>query len=358
MSLSISKLNNICETNGLVPLKYFKYKDNLLFLQTISLKKGFSFMINIPKKFTFEDDLDGGDVYKLKKIKFDKETLKQLYKSPDNKELDKIYSEIKVAKEFDPNLDVNELEEKLMEVYKKQIYLSKMDKEELHQIRDIFRQIERLKLCVQGIDYKITIIFKNYLCCVDEDGEIECYYIKHFKSGFYRKLFISLNLTLLFDNISNLENHLQEVYDGVNEILARSQESHLQKFLITIDSCRQVGEKINKIKEIRMNIKGCIQKYENTLNKLILFQKSLETKFISLQKNDNLENNLNYIREKNKIEKELSEVEEIKVKVMEQLVSLRDKDSDISLKVDKILFDNILMLNNIINNLKIFDNNK
>jgi hypothetical protein len=106
-----------------------------------------------------------------------------------------------------------------------------------------------------------------------------------------------------------------------------------------------------------MNIKLYIQKYENTLNKLILFQKNLETQLNALQKNDNLENNLNYIREKNKIEKELIEVEDIKINVMEQLVSLRDKDSDMSLKVDKILFDNILMLNNIINNLKIFDNN-
>ena len=283
MSLSIEKLTDICESNGLVPINFFRYKRKLLYLQTISLKKGFSFMINIPKKYDF--DLENSRVenlYKIKKLRINKETINQPFKSPDNSELDKLYSEIELQKKFDPDTDTTDLESKLLESYKKKIYLSSLDKEEFQQIKDIFRQIQRLKFCVQGIDYKISIIYKNYLCSIDDNDEIECYFIKNYR-----------------DHISSL-----------------------------------------------------INKYETLVSRSNHISSHLTDKIVMLKKPDNMSNDSYYVNEKSKLENKLQNINSVKGKAIEKLASLRDKDSNLLLKSDKILFDNIIMLNNINNNLK------
>ena len=353
MSLSIEKLSDICESNGLIPINYFRYKNKLLYLQTISLKKGFSFMINIPKKYDFDLQNERIDnLYKIKKLKINKDSINQPYKSPDNSELDKLYSEIELQKKFDPEVDTSELENKLLESYKKKIYLSSLDKEEFQQIKDIFRQIQRLKFCVQGIDYKISIVFKNYLCSIDDQDEIECYFIKNFNKGLNRKLFVSLNLNLLFDNIQNLEENVQQVYDGVNQVLNKSQESHIDKFLVILDTCKDIKNKLDNIKNYRTNISSVIDKYEKLISKTNQSCSLITDKLVSLKKPDNLTNDAYYINEKSKLENKLQNLNNVKGKAIEKLAVLRDKDSNLLLKSDKILFDKIIMLNNVNNNLK------
>jgi len=353
MSLSIEKLTDICESNGLIPMNFFRYKKKLLYLQTISLKKGFSFMINIPKKYDF--DLENSridNLYKIKKLRINNETINNPFKSPDNSELDKLYSEIELQKNFDPDTDTTDLESKLLESYKKKIYLSSLDKEEFQQIKDIFRQIQRLKFCVQGIDYKISIIYKNYLCSIDDNDEIECFFIKNFNKGVNRKLFVSLNLNLLFDNIQNLEEHVQQVYDGVNQVLNKSQESHFDKFLVILDTCKDIRTKLNNIKNYRDHISSLINKYETLVSRANHISSTITDKIVMLKKPDNMSNDAHYVNEKNKLENKLENINGVKGKAIEKLASLRDKDSNLLLKSDKILFDNIIMLNNINNNLK------
>lgn len=353
MSLSIEKLTEICEMNGLVPLNYFRMKRSLLFVQTISLKQGYSFMINIPKKFNFDVKSERiGNIYKIKKLKINKDNLNQPYKSPDNHELDTLYSEIELQKKFDPDVNTAELESKLLESYKKKIYLSSLDKEEFQQIKDIFRQIQRLKFCVQGIDYKISIIFKNYLCSLDENDDIECYYIKGFDKGVHRKLFVTLNLNLLFNNIDNLESNVSQVFQGVNQVLDKSQNTHYEKFIIMLDTCSQVKNHISLINKNRFEIKRLINQYENLIERSLKTERIIDEKISNLRKPEKFSSEIDFVTERNKLDNKIINIKEIRGKAMEKLAVLRDKDSNISLTVDKILFDNIIMLNNITNNLK------
>jgi hypothetical protein len=236
--------------------------------------------------------------------------------------------------------------------YKKKIYLSSLDKEEFQQIKDIFRQIQRLKFCVQGIDYKISIIFKNYLCSIDDHDEIECYYIKNFNKGLNRKLFVSLNLNLLFDNIQNLEDNVQQVYDGVNQVLNKSQESHFEKFLMILDTCKDIKNKLDNIKNYRTHISSVIEKYETLITRSNHASNIITDKLVTLKKPDNISSDAYYINEKSKLENKLQNLNNVKGKAIEKLAILRDKDSNLLLKSDKILFDNIIMLNNVNNNLK------
>ena len=42
------------------------------------------------------------------------------------------------------------------------------------------RQMERLKYCVQNVDYRLVIIFKSYLCFLHTEEDIDLFYIEAF----------------------------------------------------------------------------------------------------------------------------------------------------------------------------------
>lgn len=359
MSLSVEKLINICASNGLIPIKYFVYKGDLLFLETISISKGLSLMINIPRKYHFDiSDLSSDEIYKIKKMRINRDFLYKPHKSPTKVDMQKIYSEIEVMKEFDPNIDTKELEEKLLESYRREISLNSAESEDMGILKDIFRQIERLKLCVQGIEYKICIISKNYLCAIDEDNEISCYYIKHYSKGAYRKLFTSLDLNLIFENVENIESHIEQVLWGVDGILQKSRNLHYDKLLVMTETCKNIGEKIANIESERVQINSCIQNYQNLIQETLNREKIFEEKISNLRSGDNLTNDLTVSRERSKLEKNISSLIDIRNDSMSKLIHLRDKWSDLGLKIDNVLFDNIVLINNILNNLKSLEINK
>lgn len=357
MVLSLEKLIAITENNGLVPINYFTYKGDLIYLQTLSLKKGYSFMINIPRKYHFET-FEGDNVFSLKRLDITPDQLKNKHVSPEKIDYEKIYSEIKIAKEFNPDIDEKELEEKLLESYRKQIYLNSSEKEEFTYIKEIFRQIDRLKLCVAGIDYKISIIYKNYIATLSERGEIEFFLIKDFDKGAYRKMLVSLDLNLFFDNINKLEDHIQQILEQVNSILNKSQESHYFKFVTFLSTSAKIKERIDDINKSRLKINLLINNFENIINECDLKQKILTEKLGLLGKSQSMTNDLVYYKEKNDLETKINKLNEIKTKSVEKLISLRDKDSDSLLLIDGILFDNIVMFNTILNNFKKLDNNQ
>jgi Trk K+ transport system NAD-binding subunit len=165
-------------------------------------------------------------------------------------------------------------------------------------------------------------------------------------------LFVTLNLNLLFDHIENLEENVAQVFSGVNQVLDRSQDSHYQKFMIMLESCKEVKNHINIIKKERSDIKTVISKYENLIDRTIKTEKIITDRLSNLRRPDGFNNEMDILSEKNKLEMKWRQLEDIKGKAMEKLAVLRDKDSNISLRVDKILFDNIIMMNNITNNLK------
>jgi hypothetical protein len=356
MSLSIEKLINMCENSGLIPVKFFTYKGDLVFLQTLSLKKGYSFIINIPRKYHFDISKNNfNNVYKLKKLKIKPEEILHKHFSPNQLDSNEIYSEIQLIKDFNPDIEDKDLEEKLLETYRKQIFLSNIKKDEFATIKEIFKQIDRLKYCVQGIDYKVCIIYKNYLVNLSGNGEIDFFLIKDYDKGLYRKLLVSLDFNLLFDNIDRIEEHLTQVVNGFDSILLRSQQSHYNKFLLFMDTTKTIKQKIDEIYSTREKVRGLIKKYEYIIENCNYKQSYFYEKLKILQPSDNMSSDLNYFKQKNELETNINKLDNIKSIASEKLVALRDKDSDNILQVDNILFDNIVMFNSILNNLKKLD---
>jgi hypothetical protein len=101
-----------------------------------------------------------------------------------------------------------------------------------------------------------------------------------------------------------------------------------------------------------------IEQYTNLLQKTILLEKEKfeQLENLQVQKGQNLYDDINYSHSKKRIELELEKIHNTKTSIVDKLIELRSKEEHISLTIDKILFDNAIMMDKVLQNLSYLDN--
>jgi hypothetical protein len=153
----------------------------------------------------------------------------------------------------------------LEEAYKHPISLKELSKEDKVDVNDVYRQVKRLKYCVQTLSYKISIMFKNYVCIISKDNSIQCYMIKHHLAISFRRMLITLDLGLLCKNMKQSEQNIINVRKGVNQILDRNQVSQigsLQKMQAETKNVIKYSTDVHQQKEKN-------EKYISTLEQIL-----------------------------------------------------------------------------------------
>ena len=185
-----------------------------------------SFMLYIPSKYSIYVE-EQTNSYKLKHIDIEDENIfKNLKeKSIDNFDIEKDYNGLNIR--ISPEKG-DDLEKSLKENYDHEVMLKDLNKEDIDNIKDIFYQLSRLKLCVKNIKYKLSIICKNYLCSIKRNNKIECFIIKNFKSQKQKNIYVTIDLENMFKKISTIFMDINIVKTGLNKILNENQLKHTQ----------------------------------------------------------------------------------------------------------------------------------
>ena len=361
MVLSITKLIKLLISKGFYPRSFFRIYKVCAFIEIISNKNGESYMIYIPSRYSFQiDNKIFPNVYDL--VTIDKnededededEKFKLIQKYAETeKDFDDIYNNINIA---NPGLfkDKKDLEAILKKKYNKNIKIGKNSSSDLKCLR---RQMERLKYCVQNIDYRLVIIFKSYLCFLHTEDDIDLFNIKFFPQIDERVLYITLDLELLVNSNDNLDN-LKQISYGINKILDTNYSFHIQN-LHTLLSTKE-----NVVKSVKIAI---TKKKDNTLYisefvKLFKIMRNNESQIkkqiqdLKQEKQGSIHYDIEFSHAKHRLDKELSKYQKVKNEVLTQITKLKSENSNISLTMDKILFDNIILLDQVFKNLEILD---
>ena len=364
-SLSLNKLELLLSSKGLVPKRYFRLGDYCVFIELISIKNADTFVLTIPSKYKFIIS-ESKNVFKLKPIEIDDsdtEYISNEYaKEPDDLDLEKEYEEIDLthtdSKESSEskNIDDKEMPDKLIENYKRPISLKDLSKEDAMDIKDVIRQIKRLKYCVQNIRYTLVIIFKSYLCFLKSEDRIDMYMIKHSIIE-PRKLLVACDLELLYEKIEIINMDIQRVKTGIHKVLDKNQFTHTRNLQTMLERKNTIPVYSNNILSQKEKLTQYISSFEVLLEKILGSEKEVITRLYNLEqkyKRDQsikgLYGDIEKSHQKQKIENELNHIERVKDDIIKNIISLKDKREYLSLTVDKILFDNIVMLNSVFNN--------
>ena len=358
MPLSISKLTKLLEDKNFTIKRYYKLYGTCAFIEMISDTSSTTFMMYIQSKYEFK--VHEPNTYKLKYISLsesDKEEVSDEYAgSPQEDTLEKAYENISLTHQY--SKENENIEDKLETSYKKSITIKDLETTDSYDVKCIFRQLRRLKYCVSDLRYKLIILYKRYLCVLHRDDSIDCFYIKKFPVGDtpMRELIITFDLELLYENSENIMMDLEQIKTGIDKIFDKNHLAHAKNLQYMLEKRSDIGIVSNNIFVKKTRLRNIIHEHQNLLSRVLQSERFIYAKLTELQEKNvnriNITRDISYVHQKNQYIKELSKLAEIKESIMESILINQAKEKHTTLMVDKILFDNMVMLDRIFKNIQ------
>lgn len=357
MTLLISKLEKLLFTQGLIIKNFFVIHSLCVYLEILNTQNGDIFLLYIPSKYEIKKLDKSNNTYKISYLDIldkDGNIINDINDLNDN-ELEKNYDEIELELSPD-NGKYKNLKDRLEEKYNYPISLKDINKNDTQDIKDIFRQLRRLKFCVKNIKYKLGIIYKNYLCCIRRDNTFECYMIVE-QINSSKNLLITLDLETLYSKLNNISNDIKTIKDGIYKVLNKNHLRHsknlkniLEKHINILNDTDDIYLKKEKYSNYITNLEILLDNTETSrkiiLNKIAKINQkysdpSLKGLHIDIEKSHFI----------SKQEEELNKIDNVKNDIIMNINTLKDKREQLYLNTDMILFDNSVMLDTIIQNI-------
>lgn len=358
MPLSISKLEKLLSLKGFVVSRYYVMYNIIVYMEIVSITDVDTFLLYIPSKYKFIAP-KGSNVFKIKYVDIDESidnTADNYAGETDEHTVENIYTEIDVN--MSPTIEGHNIASQLEENYKRSITLKDISSEDSKELKDIFRQLKRLRFCVQNVKYKIAIVYKNFLCSIKRDDSIECFRIKKFIGKKCNKLFITTDLELLYEKMDSLMLNMSTIRKGLYHIMDKNHFTHgrtLQKLLNEKSTIIEFSDNAySKKVEYEKYLKESNYMFKN-INKS---EKTVLEKIYELNEKYNnselkgLNNDIDKSHQLSILNTELTDIQNIKEEIVKTIFDLKTKREDTMLTVDKIMFDNNVMIECVLRNFK------
>lgn len=349
MPLSIAKLQDFLTTKGFVANKYFTMDGSCFFIELFCLKTADIFLLYIPSKYDIKLH-SGENAYKIKYIDMaNSDNLTDEYAGqPNNIDVENAYGNMQVH--LSPDKD--RLEEHLENGYRHAISLSDISKDDTTDLKAIYRQLKRLKYCVQNLKYKLAIIYKNYLCAIRRDDTINCFAIKNYNREDCKQLMVIIDLETFYEKNEKLVEDIRIVRGSIYRVLERNQNMHGR----VIEKIIENKKDISVIPQLAENKKAkydtMIAQLEEMITTMSEAEKKVMEELYELNHNNEqgLQNDINRVHQKARLEKELDKINAIRGAITKNMFILREKRDNAILSVDKIMFDNTVMFDCMVRN--------
>lgn len=357
MPLSINKLEKLLDTKGLIPKKFFVIHGLCVYIEVLNISNADEFMLYIPSKYEINIS-NRESVYKVKYIDISENgnIISDYAGEPDNFDLEKQYNNL----DIDLGVDIkhqDNMAEHLEENYKHPLSLKNITENDNKQLREVFRQLRRLKFCVQSIKYKICIIYKDYLCCIRRDDTFECFFVRNLQGTTENKLMVSLDLETLYEKIDSVTTDIKTVREGVYRVMDKNQNKHIRNLKKMLEQKNHLTTFSEIIQIKKLQYASNLAQLENLLEKIGYAEKKNIEKLLEINERYNKEASLKGLHmdierthQVAKYEAELSKINNVKQEIISSILIIKRKHENLTLKVDKIFFDNIVMIDAIIKN--------
>lgn len=347
MPLNIGKLQDLLNKKGFEIDKYFVLDGSVFYMELISTKTAEVFLLYIPSKYEFAIGNER-NVYKLKYIDMENtDTVADEYAGAgDSVNVAEAYGNMNV--ELSPDKD--HIEEHLENNYKQQITLDDISGEDSISLRAIYRQVKRLRYCVQNVKYKLAIQYKNYICSVRRDDSVDCFFVKHLPRSDSKKLLVIIDLETFYEKNEKLLEDVHTVRESLYRVLERNQGMHSRVINKMIDVRKDISAIPILAEKKKIEYDRLMLEHEQLLKIMAEAEVKTMEKMYELDKQENtgLSNDITRAHQKVRFEKELAEIATIKALLIKNIISLREKRENAMINIDKIMFDNTVMWDSIV----------
>lgn len=355
MGITYQSLEKLLVKRGFIIRRVYAIDDACVYIDIISTHTADSFLLYIPSRYTIPPPRDV-DVFILKymEVTEDGSIPGEYAGNPDNFDMEKIYEQIDL--EFTGDLHES-IDKKLEENYKQALSLKDLKQTDINEIREVFRQLRRLRFCVQNMKYKVCILFKNFLCCIRRDDSFEGFIISKFSDTSDRKLLVTIDLESLHEKIETLSVDFATIKEGIYKVLEKNQGKHLTAIQRMLEHKGNIVEYSQIIERKKQEYFAYLSRFEELLQNVIEIEQIKAEKLRDIQEKQSvtagkgIQSDIQRIHQIKPHEDALKQLTLIKQELMQAIVSVRAKYENIALITDKVFFDNTVMMNAIVRNI-------
>ena len=350
MTLSISKLEKLLLSKSMIIKKIYTIGNLCVYIEVMNMNNTETIMIYIPSKYEINAG-NGDNLYKIHFLQInDDGTIPTDYAEvPNDIDIGDNYQEVDIN-----TIEKDNIEKHLEESYNCPVSLKDIGKEDINELKDIFRQLRRLRFCVQSLKYKLCIFYKFYMCCIRRDDTYECYSVENFNTNNNRKLVVTIDLETLYEKINTVETDSKSVYKGVFYVLNKNQNKHIRNLQKMLEYTTNFDLLSIDITNQKNKYQTYLEKLETMLTNLLTAEKDIIENIITIKEKYLNKKDLHHDIEKShlisKKEDEITNINYIKQDVIRNILKVKMNMENLSLKVDQICFDNTVMLDTIIKN--------
>jgi len=356
MPLSISKLEKLLALKGFVPTRYFVMHSVIVYMEIISIKDADTFLLYIPSKYKFVAP-EAKNVFKINYLDIngsEDNTADDYAGEPDDYAVENTYREIDVN--ILPDLTGGNIAPHLEENYKRPINLNNISTDILKELKDIVRQLKRFRFCVQNVKYKIAIMYKSYLFSIKRDDSIECFSIKKYRGKDCKNLFITTDLELLYEKMDSLLLNIATIREGLYHILDKNHFTHSKTLQRLLNDKTVISDFSDKAYVKKLEYEKYIKEANIMLEVINNSEKNILEQLYEVNEKYNdplvkgLHNDIERSHQLSILDNELKKIHKIKEDIVKTIFELKMKREDNMLKVDKIMFDNNVMVECVLRN--------
>lgn len=217
--------------------------------------------------------------------------------------------------------------------------------------KSLFRQLQRLKYSITGMQVGMVLIDPPFIGVLDTDYTITMYICEQLrKTEKHQTMCIVFYFRMFFDTIQYIDHTCSELLTGIHQVLYINQSKHLQK-LQTLLSDERLSNVKKQVDEV-LSVRQYVQQYTTLLQRA---DEHIKEKSIQLQSFSDTYSSLHGEMKRNhqyaKISKELESIHETRQELKTQLHQLKSQQNHLLLRIDTILFDTMIMFQKILDGL-------
>jgi len=354
MTLSLDKLQYFLNVNHFTPRRYFMADGRCILIECMSQKTLQVFMLSIPSSYDFS--MSGvSHVFELENVPVNAltEDLSDFAHATEHI-METHYASVDSHIEL-PEHHKRPMKDHLDDFYKQEVILKNMTKDETITIKNLYRQMQRLKYCILGMQHTLVIIKCNFVIYLTNDHKIIVYRVRRSIPKETSSFYIAVNFNIFYDKANVIEPEITRIYRGIWKVLNNNQEKHTRNIQEIIERRGTIVEQSRRLLKRKQDYLDYIDKYTTLLENLESNRTSLSKELDELKMaDDEIHSDLKRVHYKQKVEKKIHKLDKTKKEVASILEELNTKNQDLTLTIDTILFDNIIMLDKIFKNFQQF----
>lgn len=355
MPLKLSKLESLLSMHHLTILCLYTLQSVVVCVKVFCLLNGISFIITIDKEFQLGvDPFVTENIMVLEKIEFKdgESTVERFTTSPSDKEVKDMY-DINLDKEYeDSQVDV---EANMRQKYKQKILLRDASSGGDALLKDCMRQLKRLSLSFDHLKYSICITENQIMTIAYNSEKMQSFLLKPSSSANgRRRVFILVSLEYFYEVPEDVIEDIKHIKHALFQILDENAAKAREKLFAMLSKFDVVGQVIHALGEEKASLTNYLEQYKNFLTDLMVKEKALDGKLDNLHEElANLRiNDTSYVHQKQDLQDQKEKILRLKQQILRNILETESTNDNLYLKGDKCDFDNIVLVDAILKNIK------